>query len=483
MAGCASRSGIAPSLTPTSATTLDPGAAIRAAVSDANAQAQWPSLAWWQIYADPQLDRLVSAAIADNPSQAVAAARLREALAMAGAAHAATLPTLDATASLNRRHWTEGGYYSGGFGGKNTFDNTGLLHFAYPLDVYGGARSADEQALDAAHAAAAEVRSAQLTLESNVVRAYIQLSLQYALRDVAQQTLADQQHILDLANRRFKAGLATQLEVSEAEAPLPETALSLEQIDVSIALSGNQLAALSGQAPGAAAAIVRPALRFDAPVTLPSALPAELIGHRPDVVAQRWRVEAQARSIDVAKAAFYPNINLVASGGGSAVGAVFSTFTRLSSMGFTAGPAISLPIFEGGRLRAGLGAAAANYDIAVAQYNGAVLGALHEISDNLLSFESLRRQQDEAARSVSTAQRSYDLALSGFQRGLTDYLNVLTAQTRLLQQQQSVKRVEAARFSAYAELMTALGGGLATPEDSPVSKPPSILPVTVGARE
>lgn len=463
LAACADQSGIAPHAHMMDANRLDPGAQVRAqaqAQGQAAADAKWPSLEWWRVYGDPQLDSLVAAAIADNPTQAVAAARLREALSLADSAHARTLPTLDATASLNRRHWPESGYYSGGFGGRNTFDNTGYLHFAYPLDLFGADRNADEQAVDTAHAAAADARAAQLSLESNVVRTYVNLSLQYALQDVAQRTLEDQTRILDLANRRFAAGIATQLEVSEAQAPLPNSRLSLEQIAEAIALTRNELASLIGQGPGAGDTIVRPTLRFDQAVALPSTLPAELIGHRPDVVAQRWRVEAQARAIDVAKAAFYPNIDLLASGGGSAVGSVFSTFTRLSSMGFTAGPAISLPIFEGGRLRAGLDAASARYDIAASQYNDTVLRALREISDQVVTFQSLERQRREADLSVATAQRSYDIALSGFQRGLTDYLNVLTAEDRLLQQQQGVKRIEASRFNAYADLMAALGGGL-----------------------
>lgn len=468
MSGCADWSGVTSHVAKVDAPRLDAGQAIRSsAIASANKQAQWPQTQWWTVFGDPQLNRLVDDGIRDAPTQAVAAARLRQALSLAGEARAGTLPTLDAGISLTREHWPESGYYSGGFGGENTFNNVGMLNFSYPLDLFGAKKNAAEEAVDGAHAAAAESRAAQLSLESNIVGTYVQLSLQYRVQDVQQRTLDDQQRVLDFAQRRFKAGIATQLEISEAEAPLPQSRLLLEQTAEAIALSRNQLAALIGQGPGAGDVLSRPTLRFDTDVGLPSALPAELIGHRPDVVALRWRVEAQARSIDVAKAAFYPNIDLAASGGGSAVGAIFSTFTRMSSMGFTAGPAISLPIFEGGRLRAGLGVATANYDIAVGQYNDTVLRALREIADQVVTARSLQRQQQEALESQATAQRSFDIAMTGFKRGLTGYLNVLTAEDRLLQEQQNVAHVQAARFSAYANLMTALGGGLAQPSDAP----------------
>jgi NodT family efflux transporter outer membrane factor (OMF) lipoprotein len=473
--GCADWSGLAPQLKKSDPDELDVGASIRSAVDAANVNAKWPRSEWWSVFNDGQLNSLVLATIRDNPTQAIAAARVREAIAMAGETRAGTLPTLDGAANLRRRHWPESGYYNGGFGGQNTFDNTAILTFDYPLDMFGGRKNAAEEALDGAHIAAAEQRAAQLTLESNVVRAYVQLSLQYELRDVALRNLSDQQHVLDLAARRFTAGFGTRLDISEAQAPIPRTKLTIEQIQEAISLFRNQLAALTGKGPGAGAAIGRPTLRFDANVALPSSLPADLIGHRPDVVAMRWSVESQARAIDVAKASFYPNVDIMASGGGEAIGAIFSTFTRMSSMAFLGGPAISLPIFEGGRLRAGLSAASARYDVAVGQYNDTVIQALTQISNQVITFQSLEKQQELAEVSVSTAQKNYDLSVTAFKRGLIDYVNVLTSNDLLLAEQQSVKRVQAARFSAYAELTIALGGGMSEPSDSPAEKPPSIV--------
>ena len=479
ISGCANWHGVAAPVALTDPDQLDVGTAItgdaksptgKQSAGSADPQAMealWPKSTWWTAYRDPQLNQLVDQAIRDNPSQAIAAARLQEALALAGVSRAGTLPSLDASASLTRQHWPESGYYSGGFGGQNTFDNKASLSLAYPLDLFGAHRNAYRAALDDAHAAAANARGAQLTLVSSVVRTYIQLSLEYRIQTIQQSTLADQQHVLDLAQRRFNAGIGTQLEISEAQAPLPQSRLLLEQSAIAIALTRNQLATLIGQGPGAGEHLQPPTLQLSEVPPLPSALPAELIGHRPDVVAMRWAVESQARSIDVAKAGFFPNIDLMANGGGSAVGAMFSTFTRLSSMGFTAGPAITLPIFEGGRLRAGLQGSTARYDIAVGQYQQTVLSALQEISDEVMTDHSLALQHQEAADSVASAQRSFDLATTGFKRGLTDYVNVLSAEDRLFAQQQSVARVQASQLSSYASLMVALGGGLASTSDLP----------------
>jgi NodT family efflux transporter outer membrane factor (OMF) lipoprotein len=196
-------------------------------------------------------------------------------------------------------------------------------------------------------------------------------------------------------------------------------------------------------------------------------MPADLLGRRPDVVAARWMVDAQARGIDVAKAAFYPNIDLLATVGGFGVTAPFVDFLRSMNGGWTAGPALTLPIFEGGRLRAQLGAASAGYDQAVEHYNQTVLAALKDIADQVVRIRSLDTQKKDAARSVEANDRSYRLSREGFRRGLTDYVNVLIAQQQLLRAQETAARIDAERLAAHAQLMAALGGGVETGQDVP----------------
>nr|WP_242597758.1 efflux transporter outer membrane subunit [Pseudomonas syringae] len=429
------------------------------AIQSAALDAHWPAAQWWRAYGDAQLDRWVEIATLGSPSLALAAARVRQARAMAQVAESAESVQLQGNASLMRHDWPEDQFYGpGALADTRTWDNNASLGLSYALDLWGRERNASEQAVDLAHVSAAEQRQAQLELQENVVRAYIQLSLDYARLDIAEAALAQQQQILDLAQRRLKGGIGTHFDVSQAETPLPEAHRQIDALQEAIAQSRNQLAALAGKGPGQGAALQRPALSLHTALTLPSALPAELLGQRPDVVAARWQVAAQARGIDVAHAGFYPNVDLVGSLSYIATGGGVLEFLSGSKLGYKVGPAISLPIFDAGRLRAELGRASAAYDQAVAHYNQTLVMALKSVSDQLIRRASMDKQQALAAESVASAQKTYDIALIAWQRGLTDYLNVLNARTQLFRQQQVQQQVEAARLEAYAGLVVALGG-------------------------
>ncbi|TKC80334.1 efflux transporter outer membrane subunit [Trinickia terrae] len=465
--GCASTGGIAPQSKAADPSAFDIGQAVRAA--DANAQ--WPAADWWRAYGDPQLNTLVEAASAGSPTLAAAQARVREALAIAGRAQAALAPQVNGSLSLQRQHWADNPLYygPGTLANENTYNNTGTIGLSYHLDLWGGDENALERALDTAHAQAADARAAQLELEVNVVRAYVDLSKDYALLDIAKETLEQQKQLVALAHRRLAGGLGTQLEVSQTEAPVPEYERQIDALEESIALDRNQLAALLGKGPGAGDSILRPTLSLAAPASLPSTLPADLIGHRPDIVAARWTVAGEARGIDVAKAAFYPNINLAASLGGYAVGGPLFEFLRAQNGSWTAGPALSLPIFDGGALRSQLGAAAAGYDQAVENYNRTIVSALKDVSDQVVRMRSLGTQAQDAQRSVAAAKKSFDLSREGYRRGLTDYVNVIVAQTQWLNAQQGVARIQAEQLVAHASLMAALGGGLDDPANGPAA--------------
>ncbi|WP_338489654.1 efflux transporter outer membrane subunit [Pseudomonas trivialis] len=464
ISGCLGTAGIAPQGQSLNADNLATDEAIQHAAQDAH----WPTAQWWQAYGDLQLNRWVELATQSSPNMAMAAARVRQARALAAIAESAESLQINSDTTLNRHHWPTDQFYGPGeLSGSTTWDNTSSLGLSYALDLWGRESNASERAVDLAHMSAAEARQAQLELQNNVVRAYIQLSLHYANRDIVAATLAQQQQILDLANKRLDAGIGTHLEVSQAETPLPETRRQLDALDEEIALGRNQLAALAGKGPGEGAQLQRPTLSLAAPLKLPSRLPAQLLGQRPDVVASRWQVAAQARGIDVAQAGFYPNVDLVGGLGYMATGGGLLAFLAGNKFNYTLGPAITLPIFDGGRLRAELGEASAGYDIAVAHYNQTLVNALKGISDQLIRRESMDKQASFAAQSVASAQNTYDIATIAYQRGLTDYLNVLNAQTLLFRQQQVEQQVQAARLSAHAELVTALGGGLDAGQDAP----------------
>ncbi|EIK97039.1 rnd efflux system outer membrane lipoprotein [Pseudomonas sp. M47T1] len=464
ISGCISTHGIGPQSRPEAGNGLQIDANIQQARSDAH----WPDNRWWQAFGDRQLNTWIDDAQRNSPSLAEAAARVRQAKAMAGIEAANEAPQLNANASITRHKWPTDNFYGPGeLADVTDFDNNAALGLSYSLDLWGRDSSATEQALDNAHAAAAQDRAAQLDLQGTIVRSYIQLSEQYAQRDILQALLAQQQQVLDLAQKRFAHGIGTQLEVSQAQTSLPETRRQIDSLDEAIALTGNQLAALAGQGPGAARQLQRPSLALSAPLALPSRLPAQLMGQRPDVVASRWRVNAQARGIEVARAGFYPDVDLSASAGYSGTGGGVLEFLNASKLTGSVGPAVSLPIFDGGRLRAQLGAASAGYDLAVAQYNQTLVLALKDISDQLIRRRSMDNQAALATQGVADAQRSYDIARIAFQRGLTGYLDVLNAQTQLFHEQQVQQQVQAARLQTQASLVIALGGGVAAGKDSP----------------
>lgn len=464
ISGCIGTGGIAPQGKTLEANSLATDEAIQSAAQDAH----WPTAQWWQAYGDPQLNHWVELAVQGSPSLDMAAARVRQAKAMAGVAEAAESLQINGQSSLKRHNWPTDQFYGpGDLANSTTWDNNAALGFSYALDLWGRESNTTERAVDMAHITVAEARQAQLELQSNIVRVYIELSLYYAQRDIVQATLKQQQQILDLAQKRLNGGIGTHFEVSQAETPLPETHRQIDALDEEIALSRNQLAALAGKGPGEGAQLQRPTLSLGAALKLPSSLPAQLLGQRPDVVASRWQVAAQARGIDVAHAGFYPNVDLVGSLGYMATGGGALEFLTGRKLNYSVGPAISLPIFDGGRLRAQLGEASAGYDIAVARYNQTLINALKNISDQLIRRESMDKQQTFAAESVATAQKTYDIAMIAYQRGLTDYLNVLNAQTLLFKQQQVQQQVQAARLSAHAGLVTALGGGIGAGNDVP----------------
>ena len=462
--GCIGFGGIGPKGQMLAANTLVTDEAIQRAEKDAN----WPKAQWWHAYGDPQLDAWINLALQGSPTLAIASARVRQANAMAGVTASAESLQINGESTLKRHGWPSDQFYGpGALDGSDTWDNNAALGFSFALDLWGRESNATEQAVDRAHMSAAEARQAQLELQNNVIRAYIQLSLHFAQLDILESTLHQQEQILDLAQKRLEGGIGTHFEVSQAQAPLPEVHRQIDAQEEEIALTRNQLAALAGKGPGEGACLKRPTLTLNTLLKLPSSLPAQLIGQRPDVVARRWEVAAQARGIDVAHAGFYPNVDLVGSIGFIATGGGALEFLTRKKLNYNVGPAISLPIFDGGRLRSELGVASGGYDMAVAKYNDTLVTALKGISDQLIKRESMEKQHIFAAKSVHAAQKTYDIATVAFQRGLTDYLNVLNAQTLLFKQQQIEQQVQAARLSAHAELVTALGGGLGAGDDAP----------------
>ncbi|WP_338460357.1 efflux transporter outer membrane subunit [Azotobacter vinelandii DJ] len=434
---------------------------------------EWPRDRWWQAYGDPQLNAWVEMALADSPNLAVAAARLRQARTLAGVSESEHAPQVKYDAMVQRKHWPDDQYFYGpGMLADTTgWNATSSLGLSYDLDLWGRLHSHTERALSLAKVAATEERAAALELQNNVVAAYIQLALHHARLEIAEAELKQREQLLALARERLAIGLGTQLEISEAEAPLPEAHRRIDLIHEAIALTRNQLAALAGKGPGEGARLERPKLSLHGEPSLPSNLPLELLGRRPDVVARRWQVAAEARSIEVAKADFYPNVNLVAFfGSGSTTGEMLNFLTNANKLTYGIGPTLSLPVFDGGRRRGQLGAATAAYDMAVEQYNQTLVDALKSVSDHLIRLHSLHEQEIFVGHGLETAERRYRLAEEAYRRGLTDYRSVLEAQSELFEQQFLEQRVHAEHLTAQAGLWVALGGGVLTDDSGPAAR-------------
>jgi len=452
LSGCISMSGILPQ-----AKTAEPNQLKTDQVIAEAPAIDWPGEQWWHAYHDPQLDHLITQSIQDSPTLHAAQARITLSKAHAESMQAETKPNIGADASAVRERFTELQFIPPPWGGQYDWNNKAAISLAYDLDLWGRQESIWRAAVGESRATAAEAQQVKLGLETAIVRTYVQLAMEFTLRDIAEEQLHELEELISITERSYKAGLSTKMELFEAETPLPLAQAKIESIDSRIKLLRNQLAALSGQGPGAGESITRPVLTLNAAVGLPDKLPANLIGRRPDVLAYRWRVEAAQQNIEGAKAAFYPNINLVAFIGFQALG--FGQLISNAAAIAGAGPAISLPIFDGGRRRGNLTAKTASYDIAVDSYNETLIKALQDVSDQLAVLQSNAKQRKETEKAQATALKAHALAESSYKAGLSNYLHVLVTHETILRQKEIIAHLQAARLDTYAGLMRALGGG------------------------
>ena len=268
--------------------------------------------------------------------------------------------------------------------------------------------------------------------------------------------------------RRHTAGIDSDYQLQQTEslqASSQEQAINAEK---QLASARIALAVLLGKGPDRANEIARPKVLQPAAVQLPSTLPAELLGRRPDLVAARWRVEAASKDIVASKTRFYPNLNLRAAAGTQSIlgDALFGGPSRFWNIA----PTVSLPIFDGGRLRANLDARDADYDLAVAQYNKSLVKALGDVSDSIVQVRSLNRQIDASQHAADVAKRSFDTVSQRYGAGIGNYVDVLTIEQQLLQAQQQLASLNAERIDQSIQLMQALGGGF---QDEQLAQAPS----------
>ncbi|MBH2010303.1 MAG: efflux transporter outer membrane subunit [Xanthomonadaceae bacterium] len=468
LSGCADMSGIAPQASLRDA----PSLGLNTVAVQAPVAAEW-----WRDFGDETLNGLVAKALETSPSLKLAQARLARAQAATDVAHAATLPQVNGQFDLTRQRYTANGAVPPPLAGSIRESGTAQLAASWELDFFGKNRAALDAALGSANAAQADAQAARVLLASQVARTYFQLVRLNEQSGVASRTLAQREETLKLVRDRVNAGLDTRLELRQSEGGLPEARLQLEAVQEQMALTRNALNALLGQ-PNSASALVPSAQSAIKNVALTPNIPADLLGRRADIAAARWRVEASSRDVVNAKTQFYPNINLVAFAGFSSIG--LGQLLDSGSRQWGVGPALRLPIFEAGRLRANLRGKTADLDAAVESYNAAVIDAVRDVADQVASSQAIGRQQAEQRAAQDAAESAYDIAVQRYKAGLGNYLNVLTAETSVLAQRRLAVDLAGRALDTQVALIRALGGGYA-PEPLPVAQDATKI-IAVSAR-
>jgi NodT family efflux transporter outer membrane factor (OMF) lipoprotein len=430
----------------------------------------WPTDTWWSGYGDPQLDALVAESFEGSPSLEIAQARLRTAQSQATRAKAALRPTTTVDAEVTKQRYPENGLYPPPYAGSFITEGQLTLDFSYDIDFWGRNREALASARATVQAAEADKAAARLALAVAVARAYFQLDLSYAFLDVAQANLEQQKSILDLTKQRVAAGLENTARVKQSEGEVALVRTGVDATQASIDTTRNAIAALVGVGPDRGLDLQRPHLTAPADIALPSTLPVDLLGRRPDVAAARWRVEAAARGVAASEAAFYPNVNLVAFAGLQAVG--LSKLFDANDTVVGGGPALSLPVFNRGQLRGALEAQQSQYDLSVGQYNQSLIDAIHDVADVMANWAATDKETADCRIALESAQRSYDLTRDRYSAGLDNYLSVLSAENQVFLAQALLAELQSRRLTISTDLIRALGGGYSPAEPLPATQPP-----------
>jgi len=430
-----------------------------------------PRGAWWRIFADPRLDDLETAAVARNPSLAVAGERLVQARAIAAATASALWPQVNANAGATRsRNSADRPLANYALPNSTTLQNdlVGSFSVRYEADLFGGVHRQVEAARAAAEQSQADLENARLVLEAEVAADYFTLRELDAEIDIVGQNIDQQRRALDFVRNRHDMGVASGLDLAQAQAQLDTTATQIDLLRVQRAQTEHALATLVG-APAPAFAIVPAAGELRVP-PVPVGVPSDVLQRRPDVAsAERAMAAANAR-IGVARAAYFPSIALGATVGveSNRLADLFRAASSLWSIGLAATQAL----FEGGRLDANLDFARADYRVAVSGYRETVLTAMQEVQDGMSGTAYLGRAATEAGAAVRSARRVVDVANDRYAGGLANYLDVITAEQALLANQRQQAQINGQQMLVTVYLVKALGGGWA-PAGAPLAQAPS----------
>ena len=411
--------------------------------------------AWWEIFADPQLDALAAQVSVSNQTLAVAEAQFRQARALVREARAAYFPTvtLGIGYTRSRQSATLGGVKTATTGPVSTF--TAPLDVSWELDLWGRVRRAVESNAAGAQASAADLETSRLSLQAELAQDYFQLRALDAQKQLLDITASAFQKSLELTRNRYEGGVASRADVAQAEAQLKTTQAQAIDVGVQRAQLEHAIAVLIGRPPSSFSLPEAPLAAT--PPTIPVGVPSELLQRRPDIAGAERRVAAANAQIGVAVAAFFPSVTLGVSGGLES-GSVSEWFTWPSRV-WSVGPTISETVFDGGLRRAQTDQARAAYDATVSAYRQTVLAGFQEVEDNLAALRILEEEAAAQDAAVKAAGQALSLITDQYKAGTVSYLNVIVAQTTALSNEITAVQILGRRMVAAALLVKALGGG------------------------
>ena len=458
LAGCAipaSRPQLTPLAAPDLALTGAPTPAIDAA--------------WWQAFGDPQLNRIVADALAGSSTLETALARVRQAQSTLATRRGEARPELSADINPQEQRLSGAYIIPPPYAGTVRFVGTAQASLSYNLDLFGRQKAVIAGARADLRAVQLDAEAARLMLAGSVVQAYSDVVRAERQSAIARETIAARENNLRLVDVRVRHQLASKLDTEGAATLLAQARGALVQAQAARVLATDALAMLTGRGADYPATIGPAAIKVESPIALPASIPADLLARRADIAAAEARVESALAGRQVARRAYYPNINLSALAGLQALG-IGNVFTAAA---FTAGvgAATHLPLFEGGRLRAGLEGATAAVDLATAQYDQRVVGAVRDTADALArigAIDQQRRQQAEVVRGYAETGRLNGVRVAS---GLESRLDTIDNDVRLLDARQLDADLATDALVARVQLVLALGGGFTPSTPAPAQGP------------
>ncbi len=425
----------------------------------AEPQAHLPRSNWWEMFGDPELNQLEAEAAAANQQVKAAFARLEQARAITDVTRAGLFPniTLSTTTTRQRDSANQPSVLTGQpIGHGNTYNDFIVpLDLNYEVDVWGRVRRSVESATAQQRATADDLGTIQLIVQAEVAADYFTLRSLDSEKAIVLSTIEVFRKTLDLTRDRRAGGIVSDLDVAQSETVFRMARAQLPAIALQRAQFQDALAVLIGK-PASSFKIPERALTI-APPVIPPGLPSQLLERRPDISAAERLMAAANANIGVAKAAFFPAIHLNGLAGIESVSA--STWFAWPSRFWSVGPSLTVPIFEGGALRAGLRLAKAAYDETVANYRQTVLTAFGEVEDNLSAQNFLASQYEEQSGALQAANWQLQIADDRYRDGLVTYLEVATAQNTTLGLDLTTVQLRGQQLVAAVSLVKALGGG------------------------